>query len=183
MAKNIFETLVGALVLVVAVGFVILAWRGGSKERPDGLTLTAKFDRVDGLVPGADVRISGLTIGSVAKEHIDPENYLAVVTLAIDDTVKIPEDSSAEILGDGLLGSKYLAIIPGGSDTLLKDGQEITNTQSAISIESLIGKFMGGSVEDNDSDDKPAPQKKSDDAASGEKAPADAPKKNEEDIF
>lgn len=168
MAKNIFETIVGALVLVVALGFVVMAYRGGSVDRPNGLTLTAKFDRVDGLVPGADVRVSGLTIGTVAEASIDPKTYLAVVKLNIDDKVKLPEDSSAEILGDGLLGAKYLAIIPGGSETMLKNGDEITLTQSSISIESLIGKFMGGSVEGGaENVEKPTP-----------KAP-----KNEDDVF
>jgi phospholipid/cholesterol/gamma-HCH transport system substrate-binding protein len=174
MAKNIFETLVGALVLLVAVSFVVLAWRGGTVDRPSGLTLTARFDRVDGLVPGSDVRVSGLTVGSVVEATIDPQSYLAVVKLSIDDTIKVPEDSSAEILGDGLLGSKYLAIIPGGSDTLLKNGDEITSTQASISIEALIGKFMGGGVED----DKPA-KKKAPKASENE---AEAPK-NEEDVF
>lgn len=176
MAKNIFETLVGAIVLLVAIGFVVIAYRGGTVDKPGGLDLIAKFDRVDGLIPGADVRVSGLAVGTVVEESIDPESYLAVVKISVDDRVKIPEDSSAEILGDGLLGSKYLAIIPGGSDTLLKNGDEITSTQPAISIESLIGKFMGGSV----GDDGPAPKK------GAEKAPAeseaDAPK-NEDDVF
>lgn len=150
MGKNIFETLVGALVLAVAVGFVIIAYQSGSVTATDGYELTAKFDRVDGLNVGSDVRVSGLKVGSVVNQHIDPATYLAIVTLTIDDKVKIPKDSIAEIVSNGLLGGKYLALVPGGDEAMFADGEEIRFTQPSISIESLIGKFLFGGSDDGD---------------------------------
>lgn len=156
--KNIFETLVGAIVLVVAAGFVFVAYEGGTVKEVNGYELTARFDRVDGLSIGSNVRISGLNVGKIISQHIDPATYTAVVRFSVDESVKLPEDSSAEIISDGLLGSKYLALIPGGSDAMLTNGGEVLYTQSAVSIEALIGKFMFGSAdkeeEDATSDDK-----------------------------
>jgi len=147
MAQNIFETLMGAVVLIVALGFVTIAYQGGKVKEIDGYSLNAKFERVDGLKIGSDVKVSGLTVGSIIKQTIDPKTYLAKIRISISDNVKLPNDSSAEILGDGLLGGKYLAIVPGGSEEMFKDGDEIQFTQSSISIESLIGKFMFGDAE------------------------------------
>ena len=146
-----FETLVGFFVVVVAVIFLVYAMNSSGVSDVNGYKITAKFERVDGLNKGSEVRISGLKVGAIADEKIDPETYLAVVTAEIEPSIKLPEDSSAEILSDGLLGSKYLAIVPGGSETMLKDGGEITITQSSISIESLIGKFIYGSADDGKS--------------------------------
>lgn len=143
MAKrNVVEVVVGAVVLSVAVGFVFFAYKTGKIDTTNGYTLTAKFDRVDGLNVGSDVRVSGLKVGNVTALNIDPQTYQAVASLTIDEKIKIPSDSAAEIISDGLLGSKFIGIVPGGEDQILKDKDEITYTQSSVSIESLIGKFM-----------------------------------------
>ena len=155
MGKNIFETLVGAVVLLVALGFVVITYKSGAVDKSgNGYSVVAKFDRVDGLSVGGEVKVSGLTVGVVTKQRIDPETYLAIVEFTINDEVKLPKDSSAEIIGDGLLGGKYLAIVPGGDDKYLQSGDEIQFTQSSVSIESLIGKFMfkGDGKEDSDSE-------------------------------
>ncbi len=177
MAKNVFETLMGGVVLVVALGFIILAYQGGHVKSTvrNGLTLKARFDRIDGLNVGSDVRISGMKVGSVTEQNLDPQNYVAIVTLSVDGTVKLPKDSTAEIIGDGLLGAKYVAIVPGGSEEKFKNGDEIQFTQSAISIESLIGKFMFGAADKNKDKDKDAP------ASDGKSAAA--PAKKGDDIF
>ncbi|WP_431283496.1 outer membrane lipid asymmetry maintenance protein MlaD [Humitalea sp. 24SJ18S-53] len=141
--RSIFEVLVGALVLITAIGFLSYAVTSTGRSAPTGgLTLTAKFDRIDGLSPGADVRIAGVKVGSVSSQRIDPTTFLAVLTLQVDSALRIPEDSSAEITSEGLLGGKYVAIVPGGADRILASGGEIRITASAVSLEALLGRFI-----------------------------------------
>ena len=141
--RSFAEVATGAVVLLVAAGFLLFAVSGsGLSMKSEGLILTARFDRVDGLNPGADVRIAGVKVGSVAEQRIDPRSFLAVLTLRIDPALRLPADSSAEITSEGLLGGRYVALVPGGSDRVLQNGQEITITQSAVSLESLLGRFI-----------------------------------------
>ena len=154
MSKNIFETLMGALVIFVAVGFVTIAYKSGSVASADGYNLIAKFDRIDGLGVGSDVRVSGLKVGSVIENKIDPNTYQAIVKVNVDEKVKLPKDSSAEIVSDGLLGGKYLSLVPGGDTRMLKSGEEIQFTQSSVNIEAMIGKFMFGSTDEKEEDKK-----------------------------
>ena len=142
--RSVAEILAGALVLLVAGGFLAYAvtnsGRGGFSG--PGLTLSAKFDRIDGLAPGADVRVAGVKVGSVVDQRIDPQTFLAVLTMRIDANLRMPSDSSAEIASEGLLGGRFVSLVPGGSDRILAEGGEITITQSAISLESLLGRFI-----------------------------------------
>lgn len=154
MKRNVIETIMGAVVLLVAAGFLFVAMKSGSVQTVTGYPIIGKFDRIDGLVVGADVRISGIKVGAVSATNIDPNTYQAVVTMTVGDTVKVPEDSSAEIVSDGLLGSKYVAVVPGGDTNMLASGDEIHYTQSSISLESLIGKFIYGGT-DKDKGKKP----------------------------
>lgn len=142
--RSIAETLAGAVVLLVAGGFLVFAVTnsGRSALSGPGQTLTAQFDRIDGLAPGADVRIAGVKVGSVVDQRIDPATFLAVLTLRLDASLRIPSDSSAEIASEGLLGGRFVSIVPGGSDRILANGGRITITQSAISLESLLGRFI-----------------------------------------
>ena len=150
MKRNVIETIMGGLVLVVAGGFLVFAYKGSAVQAPKGYNLTARFERVDGLVVGADVRISGIKVGAVTAQDIDPVTYQAVITITIRDDIKIPKDSSAEIIGDGLLGGKYVAVIPGGDTEVFSPKEEIRYTQSSVSIEALIGKmiYSGGDNKD-----------------------------------
>jgi len=148
MKRNAFETLIGAVVLMVAAGFLMFAYKNTGMTGVNGYSLIAKFDRADGLSLGSDVRVSGLKVGTVTQEKIDPKTYLAIITMDIDDAIKIPKDSSAEIVSDGLLGGKYIALVPGGAEKMLKNNDQIQFTQSSVNIESLIGKFMFGSADD-----------------------------------
>lgn len=142
--RSIAEILAGAVVLLVAGGFLIFAVTnsGRSALSGPGQTLIAQFDRIDGLAPGADVRIAGVKVGSVVDQRIDPATFLAVLTLRLDASLRIPSDSSAEIASEGLLGGRFVSIVPGGSDRILASGGRITITQSAISLESLLGRFI-----------------------------------------
>ncbi|MBR1734266.1 MAG: outer membrane lipid asymmetry maintenance protein MlaD [Alphaproteobacteria bacterium] len=137
-----FETIVGLFVLVVAVFFFCYVYQKSGWVKSDGIILTAQFDRADGLTEGTDVKISGVRVGKILSASVDPENFMAVVKFYVSSKVKLPKDSSASVLTDGLFGGKYLAIIPGGEDENLKEGDSIESTTSAISIESLIGNFL-----------------------------------------
>lgn len=140
--RNLAELSAGALVLLAAAGFLGYAVANTGRAHVSGATLKARFDRVDGLAVGSDVRLAGVKIGSVASTAIDPKTFQAVVTFTVLPTLKLPKDSSAEITSDGLLGGKFLAIVPGGDDKMLADGGEVTITQSAVSFEQLLGKFI-----------------------------------------
>jgi phospholipid/cholesterol/gamma-HCH transport system substrate-binding protein len=161
--RPLIEVLAGALVLLVAGAFLAYAvtnsGRGGFSG--PGLTLRAKFDRIDGLAPGADVRVAGVKVGSVVDQRIDPQTFLAVLTMRVDGALRLPSDTSAEITSEGLLGGRFVALVPGGSDRILADGGEITITQSAISLESLLGRFLfssGGPQAQQGGEGQSAPQ-------------------------
>ncbi len=116
-------------------------------------TVTARFEDVAGLKERAPVAMAGVTIGRVEKIGFDPEGLNAVVTIRIrNEFDRIPDDSDASILTAGLLGSKYVGVGPGGSETYLKEGSQIELTQSAIVLENLIGKllFKFGATSENE---------------------------------
>jgi phospholipid/cholesterol/gamma-HCH transport system substrate-binding protein len=142
--RSIVEVVAGAVVLLVAAGFLLFAVTNSGRSTVSGpaLTLRAKFDRIDGLAPGADVRIAGVKVGSVTDQRIDPQSFLAVLTLRVDGNLRLPADTSAEIASEGLLGGRFVSLVPGGADRVLAEGGEITITQSAISLESLLGRFI-----------------------------------------
>jgi len=99
--------------------------------------ITAKFNRVDGLVEGGDVQMGGIKIGAVASMSLD-DKYRAVITMKIDKDVALPLDTSAAIHTDGLFGSKFMILEPGGAEELLKPGGEITYTQGAVIVSDLL---------------------------------------------
>ncbi len=157
--RSLAEVLTGAVVLIVAAAFLVYAVTGSGRAfTSDGMTLTARFDRIDGLAQGADVRIAGVKVGQVVNQRIDPETFLAVLTLRVQDGLRLPTDSSAEIQSESLLGGKYVALVPGGGDRYLRNGSEITITQSAVSLESLLGRFIFSVTEMNQQREQPPPQ-------------------------
>jgi phospholipid/cholesterol/gamma-HCH transport system substrate-binding protein len=149
--RSLAELLTGAVVLAVAATFLVYAVTGSGRSLTGGpgIALTARFDRIDGLAAGADVRLAGVKVGQVVAQRIDPQTFLAVLTLRVDATLRLPSDTSAEIQSEGLLGGKYVALVPGGSERILRDGQEITITASAVSLESLLGRFIFSVTEMN----------------------------------
>lgn len=113
---------------------------GGTKA---GYNVTADFDNIGDLKIGSPVTMSGVRMGDVSGIRFDPRSYKAVVTMRLDPKFnQIPDDSFASIQTQGLLGGKYIGLSPGGSDTYLKQGSQIEQTQSAIVLESLINKFF-----------------------------------------
>lgn len=157
MEKNVLETLMGAVVLIVAGVFMAIAYQGSQMHVNGGYLISAKFSNVSGIALGSDVRIGGIKVGVVDSLALDPNSYDAVVKMQIYKDTSVPEDSSAAIVSSGLLGEKYIQITPGGDDKMLAAGGKIEFTQSAINLEEMIGKFMfsgGGVDKDKDKDAK-----------------------------
>lgn len=142
MRGNVIETVIGAIVLVVAGLFLFYAYSRSDVGAVGGYGISARFSRVDGLTPGSDVRISGIKVGTVVDQELDPETYMAVVGMTIDSNVRLPDDSSAKITSEGLLGNYYVAIEPGASETMLDSGDQIVYTQGAVDLMSLIGQAV-----------------------------------------
>jgi phospholipid/cholesterol/gamma-HCH transport system substrate-binding protein len=142
MRKNVIETIMGGVVLLVAVVFVSFAFSSTNLQRVDGYPVTASFDNASGLTPGTDVRMSGVKIGTVMDQKLDPKTYFANVTLNISNDIKLPQDTSARVVADGLLGDNFVQLEPGGSSDNIPEGGEIQFTQGAINIVDLLGRFV-----------------------------------------
>jgi phospholipid/cholesterol/gamma-HCH transport system substrate-binding protein len=141
--RNLAEVLTGAVVLIIAAGFLVFAIaNSGRNPVGAGYPLYAQFNNIAGLAVGSDVRLSGVKIGVVDSESIDPKTYLAKVGMTIREGVELPKDSSIEVASESLLGGVYLSVQPGSDETMLKPGQTITITQGAVSLQDLLGKFI-----------------------------------------
>lgn len=147
---NFFDFLVGTIVLVVAITFLVISFKSSKISSDNGYKILAKFDNADGINIGSDIKISGVKIGTIAEQNLDSDSFQAVLKFNIYNHIKIPSDSSAKIVSEGLLGSKYIAITPGGNDEFLKEGQEINFTQSSINFEELLGKFIFKGKDNNE---------------------------------
>lgn len=142
MSSNATETVIGAVVLVAAAGFVAFAGQfGGLSQAADRYVLRANFFSAEGVNVGTDVRLAGIKIGSVVGMELNRETYQAETRLAIDKDILIPDDSDVKIASEGLLGGSFIEITPGGSEFMLNDGEEILLTQSAVSLLNLLLKF------------------------------------------
>lgn len=149
------ETVLGGVIVLIAAGFFYYAYDKSQNQSSRGLTrYVANFDSVDGLVEGSDIRLAGVKIGQVKRTEVDHETYLARVTLFVDRTLKLPKDTSAQIISDGLLGNKYVSLIPGGDSTYLKPQEEIVHTQSSVNLENLIGKALFSSKNSKEASEK-----------------------------
>ncbi|MGD0867757.1 MAG: outer membrane lipid asymmetry maintenance protein MlaD [Rhizomicrobium sp.] len=146
MQNNTVETLIGAIVVVVAAAFLFFAYTTTGTGSIGGYDVKARFSSADGIVTGTDVRLHGIKVGTVSSLVLDPKSYAAIVHLNIHNDVPVPDDSSIKITSAGLLGSSYLAIQPGGSDKMLTAGGEITNTQGSVDFMSLIARAIYGNT-------------------------------------
>ncbi|WTM87003.1 outer membrane lipid asymmetry maintenance protein MlaD [Halothiobacillus sp. DCM-1] len=144
-AQRGLEIVVGAFVLagIVALLTLTFQWSDFSGSSIRGYTLTADFDNIGGLSNRSPVKLAGVTIGRVSNIRIDPATFEAVVTMQIDNKYNnLPKDSFASIYTAGLLGAQYIEISPGGDTAVLKNGDQITMTQSAVILEKVISKFL-----------------------------------------
>lgn len=142
MRGNVIETVMGAVVLVVAALFLFFAYSTSQLRSVQGYELSANFEHIDGIRDGSDVRVSGIKVGSVLGTTLDTKTFLATVRMSVQPSVKLPDDTVAEIVSSGLLGDKYMSLVPGGSDKDLPPGGKIKFTQSSVSIEHLIGQMI-----------------------------------------
>jgi phospholipid/cholesterol/gamma-HCH transport system substrate-binding protein len=157
MNHNIVETVLGAVVLLVAGIFLIFAVGAADLGKVSGYDITANFAKADGINSGMDVRISGVKVGSVAKTELDPQTYLAKVTLSIDPKIKLPVDTIAKVSSESLLGGKYLSLDPGAEDEMIAVGGQIEHTQASVNLEEMIGKFIFSSADKGSSKDQAEP--------------------------
>ncbi len=146
MQNNTVETLIGALVVAVAAGFLFFAYTSTHTGSISGYDLKASFSSADGIATGADVRLHGIKIGTVSSIDLDPKTYYAVVHLSVRDDVHIPDDSSIKVISSLLGGNSYLSVQPGGSDKMLVAGSTVTNTQGSVDLMGLIGRAIYGNT-------------------------------------
>ncbi len=147
--ENLTEVAVGGGVLAIAAGFLIYALQiTGAGPQPGSYELRAAFRSVEGVRVGTDVRLGGVKVGSVTRLDLNPQTFMAEARFTIRDGIELPDDSTALISSEGLLGGNFLEIMPGGSPFNLEAGAEIEDTQGAVSLTGLLMKFVGGAAED-----------------------------------
>jgi len=144
MNKITIELVTGIFVLIGIACFTWLAVSvaGATFTDQPGYTLTARFTSISGLREGAIIEGAGVRIGTVSGITFDPDSFEAVVQLRINEGVPIQEDAIAAVRTQGIIGEKYVNIIPGGFDDLLTEGMEMYETESAISLEDLVSRYI-----------------------------------------
>jgi len=142
MRKQVIESIMGAVVLLVAAYFLVFAYTTADVHQVQGYHLKANFLKVGGLKVGSDVRISGIKVGSVVDERLDQDTYQAALVLSIRPDVKLPVDTEASIAGQGLMGDKYVRLEPGNAKTYLEEGGVLKKTKDYKSLEDTVGEFI-----------------------------------------
>ena len=145
MSTNSTEVIVGGVVLAGAIAFAIYAVQTtGFSRGTDGYELHASFRSLEGVSVGTDVRLAGVKIGAVTGMDLDLETYRAATTVSIQDGIEIPDDSAIIVSSEGLLGGNFVEVMPGGSPFYFAPGDEFSDTQGAVSLISLLVKFVAG---------------------------------------
>ncbi|HEX2891377.1 outer membrane lipid asymmetry maintenance protein MlaD [Vineibacter terrae] len=141
MGRNIVETVIGAIVLCVAIAFGVYAFTATEATAPKGYEISARFPRVDGLKRGADVTMAGIKIGTVTGMELD-KDYYAIVRMSIRNDIKLTTDTFAKVISESLLGGTGVTLEPGGNEQYLAAGAMITKTQGAIPFTDLLSRFI-----------------------------------------
>ena len=150
MSQNITEVLVGGVVLAAAVGFAVFAGQAaGLSTGGDDYQLNASFRSIEGVGVGTDVRLAGVKIGTVTDVSLNPQTFRADTFFSVLQSVEIPDDSAVVVSSEGLLGGNFVEIMPGGSPFNFEPGDEIEDTQGAVSLITLLLKFVSGSGDDS----------------------------------
>jgi phospholipid/cholesterol/gamma-HCH transport system substrate-binding protein len=144
MSRNAVETVMGAVVLVVAAVFLFFAYTTTKVTASSGIAYTAQFSRVDGVRDGTDVRINGIKVGSVTSLTLDAKTFYAEMRISIDPNIKLSVDSVVSIKLSGLLGDKYVDIEPGNDDAVIPPGGKIEHTQAPFDLENAVGQIIFG---------------------------------------
>jgi len=152
MHKQVVESIMGAVVLIVAAYFLIFAYTTAQVKNVDGYHIKANFLKIGGLSEGSDVKISGIKVGSVIASELDQNTYEAALTLSIRPNVSLPVDTVASIATQGLMGDKYIRLEPGALEEHLQDGDILKNTRDFKSLEDTVGEFIFLATGNNQSD-------------------------------
>lgn len=142
MNRSLVETFLGVMVVAVAVGFFIFALQATEVGAVDGYELKARFLKVGGLEVGSDVRISGVKVGTVTDRRLDTESFEAVVLFTVSADLRLPTDTQAVVTSEGLLGNKYLRLIPGSATDIVARGGEITQTRDYRTLEDTVSEII-----------------------------------------
>ncbi|PKU21420.1 MlaD family protein, partial [Telmatospirillum siberiense] len=142
MGRNLIETIMGAVVLLVAGFFLVFAYSQADLGAVKGYTVKASFLSVGGLQNGGEVRINGIKVGSVIDQAIDPASFSAVVRMSIRPDIHLPADTMAVIASDGLLGGKFVQLAPGRSSQVIPADGIIANTKNFKSLEEMVGEII-----------------------------------------
>ena len=148
MQRNMLETVMGAIVLLTAIGFMSLAYEAANIRGADGYKLEAEFGATGGLSVGDDVRISGIKVGRIVRQDLDPITYAARIVISLDERIRVPADSSARITAASLLGGNFLELIPGADEEMMQPGEVIYDTRDPVSLTDLLGKAVFASAND-----------------------------------
>ena len=154
MNKKPVETIMGLVVLFVAAFFLYFAFKVSDLQVVKGYNITAHFLKVGGLNVGSDVRINGIKVGSIIGLDLDDENYIADVKMSILPNIKLPKDSVATIVGDGLMGDKFIKIEPGKSKEMLVDGDVLPKVKDFKSLEDMVGEIIFMVTDNNNEENK-----------------------------
>ena len=143
MKINFLDAFLGFTVLLITGLFIFYVYITLDTKlfKSDGFRLHARFENIDGIVTGSKVKLSGVNIGTVKSISLEPESYYAFVTMNFDKKFSFPDDTEASVQLEGLLGGSYISILPGGSDIMLLNNQEILYTQGSTSLLNLMLKF------------------------------------------
>jgi phospholipid/cholesterol/gamma-HCH transport system substrate-binding protein len=136
------ESVMGAVVLVVAAVFVYFTYVTARIAVAPGYTVTAEFFRIGGLSAGSDVQISGIKVGTISETRLDAVTYNAILTMNINQDVRLPDDTVASIDNQGILGGKYVRLEPGQATTYIEPGGRITRTEAYRSLEDQVGAII-----------------------------------------
>ena len=142
MRSNFVEGLIGSVVLAVAVGFLYIVYTKTDVSTAGGYRLQARFDQVGSLGSGSDVRLSGIRVGSVVDQRLDPQSFQAIVTFSVNEEVKLPTDTTVKVSSEGLLGGSYLQLSPGGAPDNLRPGEEVQYTEGYVDLMSLVSRYV-----------------------------------------
>ncbi len=139
------EIATGAVVVAAAIGFFFYASGTGSVSQAGSYELQASFRSAEGISVGTEVRLGGVQIGTVTALELNPDTFLAETTFSVADAIILPDDSAIAVASEGLLGGSFVEVIPGGSPFNLEPGGEILDTQSSVSLITLLLRFVSGS--------------------------------------
>ena len=143
MRRSLVETILGGVVLATAIAFLVFTLKYSGAERMDGYNLTLRFFKAGGLAPGSDVRISGVKVGRVSDRRLDFDKFEAVFEITVENGLELPADTEATIASEGILGGKYLRLIPGTADDKIPPGGEITRTRDFKILEDAVSEIIG----------------------------------------